>query len=111
MHCGPHLGAHRTLALPFNALVFGKEPQEARYHAGYGARPEQVRLSVGLEDEGELVAAVELALERATEAYRKGAEVGTGAGDADGAIARADGAGKSEADVKVAAEGTSANFE
>lgn len=108
MHCGPHLGAHRTLALPFNALVLGKNPDDARYHAAYGARPEQVRISAGLEDEAELVAAVELALDKAAEAYRTGAGVEGAAGQA---IPGADGKAKSEADVKVAAEETSANFE
>ncbi|KAG8164717.1 hypothetical protein KVR01_004992 [Diaporthe batatas] len=33
LHCGPHLGAHLTLALPFNALANGKTPEEAEYHA------------------------------------------------------------------------------
>lgn len=33
LHCGPHLGAHLTLALPFNALANGKTPEEAKYHA------------------------------------------------------------------------------
>lgn len=32
LHCGPHLGAHLTLALPFNALANGRTPEEARYH-------------------------------------------------------------------------------
>lgn len=33
LHCGPHLGAHLTLAMPYNALVSGKTPEEAKYHA------------------------------------------------------------------------------
>lgn len=33
LHCGPHLGAHLTLALPFNALANGRTPEEAKYHA------------------------------------------------------------------------------
>lgn len=33
LHCGPHLGAHLTLVLPFNALANGKTPEEAKYHA------------------------------------------------------------------------------
>jgi len=57
-HGGPHLGAHRSLKLPFNATVYGKDPAEAAYHAAYGLLPEQVRISVGLEDEAELVEAV-----------------------------------------------------
>lgn len=72
VHCGPHLGAHRTLAMPFNAAIFGADPEQAAYHAGYGARPEQVRISVGLEDEEEILAAVREALVKAGEVYRKG---------------------------------------
>lgn len=33
LHCGPHLGAHLTLALPFNALANGRTPEEVKYHA------------------------------------------------------------------------------
>lgn len=50
-HQGPHLGAHLTLCLTFNALVFGKDPEEAEYHGAYGMRQEQVRFSVGLEED------------------------------------------------------------
>ncbi|KAH7034828.1 pyridoxal phosphate-dependent transferase [Microdochium trichocladiopsis] len=52
-HQGPHLGAHLTLCITFNALVFGKDPKEAAYHAGYGSRQEQVRISAGLEENTE----------------------------------------------------------
>lgn len=30
LHCGPHLGAHLTLVLPFNAIANGRNPEEAR---------------------------------------------------------------------------------
>ena len=52
---GPHLGAHHTLAFPFNDAIWGTEPEAAAYIASFGARPEQVRVSVGLETEEELV--------------------------------------------------------
>lgn len=108
-HCGPHLGAHRTLAMCFNAVVYGRDPDEARYHASYGVRPEQIRLSVGLEDESEILAAVEYALGRADEVYH---QAGNGRGlDAKKVIAEAGSAGKSEGDVVTAAEGTKANYE
>lgn len=74
-HCGPHLGAHRTLAFCFNATVYGRIPEEGRYHASYGVRPEQVRISVGLEGADEILAAVTYALGKADEAYRAGAGV------------------------------------
>lgn len=61
--------------MPFNALVFGKDPDEAKYHAEYGARGEQVRISVGLEDEDELLAAAEFALGKAEEVYKSGGGV------------------------------------
>lgn len=109
-HMGPHLGGHRTLAICFNALVFGKVPEDARYHAAYGVTATQVRISVGLEDEAELVAAVEVALGKAEELLREG--VGQAKVGIEEVVAKVDKApGMSEADVKVAAEGTSANYE
>ncbi|KAL8289743.1 hypothetical protein RB597_001389 [Gaeumannomyces tritici] len=66
---GPHLGAHRTLAIPFAALAFGKKGQveTAEYHNAYGNRAAQVRISAGLEDEDEVVGMAEEALARAEE--------------------------------------------
>lgn len=104
-HNGPHLGAHRLLAIPFNTLVHGKVPEDALYHASYGARPEQVRISVGLEEEEEVLAAARVALEAAARVY-KGEEK-----DVEIAIPGAEAAVKSVADVIIAADGTSANFE
>ncbi|KAH6648601.1 cystathionine gamma-synthase [Truncatella angustata] len=48
-HQGPHLGAHLTITIPYNAMIYGKENPE--YHASYGLNPTQIRFSVGLEDE------------------------------------------------------------
>lgn len=67
---GPHLGAHLSLAMPFNATVYGKDKEEFKYHVAYGLREEQVRLSVGLEDEEELVDTVKFALQKAREAKK-----------------------------------------
>ncbi|KAK8056177.1 cystathionine gamma-synthase [Apiospora rasikravindrae] len=53
-HQGPHLGAHMTLAMPYNAMVLGRSDPE--YHASYGLSPNQIRFSAGLEDEESLVA-------------------------------------------------------
>ncbi|KAK6221091.1 hypothetical protein LQW54_001664 [Pestalotiopsis sp. IQ-011] len=52
-HQGPHLGAHLTLAMPYNAMIYGKDKPE--YHAAYGMDPNQIRFSVGLEDEAYLL--------------------------------------------------------
>lgn len=68
-HKGPHLGAHRTLAMPFNNLVYWKDPEEGKLHGAYGLRREQVRISVGLEGEAELVACVEEALDAAEKVW------------------------------------------
>lgn len=106
-HCGPHLGGHRTLAMPFNATVLGADPAQAAYHAGYGAGPEQVRISVGLEDEGDILAVVREALGRAERAYRTGEGVEGGSG-ADEAVERTAEVGAPEEDVMVAAEGAAA---
>ncbi|KAI1812990.1 cystathionine gamma-synthase [Poronia punctata] len=59
---GPHLGAHLTLALAYNLLAYGKENPEE--HAAYGVRQEQVRISVGLEDEDVLISRCEDALSK-----------------------------------------------
>lgn len=109
-HCGPHLGAHRTLAMCFNAAVYGRDPEEGRYHASYGVRPEQVRISVGLESEEEIIAAVEHALRKADEAFRSNRTGGT-AEDDENVIAQAEGEkNQSSGDVVTAAEGTEANY-
>ncbi|KAK3329747.1 pyridoxal phosphate-dependent transferase [Apodospora peruviana] len=69
---GPHLGAHLTLAVPFNDLVWGDPTHcDVAYHRAYGLRTEQVRISVGLEDEQDLVEAFKAALHACCEAARK----------------------------------------
>lgn len=60
---GPHLGAHQTLAFPFNDAIWGTDPEAAAYLRTFGARAEQVRVSVGLETEEELVDTFRAALE------------------------------------------------
>lgn len=68
---GPHLGAHHTLAFPFNDAIWGPEPGAPEYLASYGARAEQVRVSVGLESEEELVDTFREALRFAEEVKRR----------------------------------------
>jgi cystathionine beta-lyase/cystathionine gamma-synthase len=68
---GPHLGAHHTLAFPFNDAIWGAEPEAAAYLRTFGANPEQVRVSVGLEDEEELVDTFRAALEVAERVRRE----------------------------------------
>jgi cystathionine gamma-synthase len=70
VYIGPHLGAHQTLAICFNELVLGKDPEVAKYHSAYGATPEQIRIAVGLEGEDELKKVFEAALEKVKEAKR-----------------------------------------
>lgn len=67
---GPHLGAHYTLAICFNELVLGKDPEVAKYHGTYGALLEQIRIAVGLEGEEELKEVFGAALEKVKEAKR-----------------------------------------
>ncbi|KAM7208102.1 vacuolar transporter chaperone 4 [Naviculisporaceae sp. PSN 640] len=68
VHKGPHLGAHLTLAMPYNEMVWGNEEiVREGYHMGYGLHLEQVRVSVGLEDEEELLAVFRAAFEAALE--------------------------------------------
>ncbi|KAJ6515588.1 pyridoxal phosphate-dependent transferase [Mycena sanguinolenta] len=70
VHKGPHLGAHRTIALNYN-VTLGTDPETVQYQAGYGLRREQVRISTGLEEVGELVEVFEQALEFAMAAVKK----------------------------------------
>jgi cystathionine beta-lyase/cystathionine gamma-synthase len=72
VHHGPHLGAHHTLAFPFNDAIWGPDPAAAAYQENViGAKPQQVRVSVGLEDEETLVDTFAAALRVAEEARRK----------------------------------------
>lgn len=74
VHQGPHLGAHLTITLPFNDLLWGVGERERKYHAGYGAVPEQVRVSVGLEEWEDLKEVFKEALKYAEEeAVKEGA--------------------------------------
>ncbi|CCC05181.1 unnamed protein product [Sordaria macrospora k-hell] len=71
VHQGPHLGAHLTIALPFNDLLWGAEEKVKSYHEGYGAVGEQVRVSVGLERWEELKEVFEEALGKAEEVAKE----------------------------------------
>ncbi|KAF8142299.1 pyridoxal phosphate-dependent transferase [Mycena galopus ATCC 62051] len=71
VHQGPHLGAHRTLAMCFNELAWGKDEEEFKYHIAYGSRREQVRVSVGLEEVGELTEVFEEAVRWAEAAMKE----------------------------------------
>lgn len=66
LHQGPHLGAHMTLAMPYNAMVLGRSDPE--YHAAYGLSPNQIRFSAGLEDPDSLVAVCQKAITALLEA-------------------------------------------
>ncbi|KAI1183355.1 pyridoxal phosphate-dependent transferase [Nemania serpens] len=59
---GPHLGAHLTISMPYNFMVYGLADPEL--HAAYGLRPQQIRISVGLEDQEVLLGRCAEALER-----------------------------------------------
>ncbi|KAK7907941.1 hypothetical protein PG985_015244 [Apiospora marii] len=65
-HQGPHLGAHMTLTMPYNAMVLGRSDPE--YHASYGLSPNQIRFSAGLEDQDFLVAVCQKAMTALLEA-------------------------------------------
>ncbi|KAK3396582.1 pyridoxal phosphate-dependent transferase [Sordaria brevicollis] len=74
VHQGPHLGAHLTIALPFNDLLWGAEEGTRKYHGGYGSVGSQVRVSVGLEGWEGLREAFQYALDEAEKVVREGAE-------------------------------------
>jgi cystathionine gamma-synthase len=68
VHMGPHLGAHRTIALPYTLGVYGGELERVK---GYNLRVTQVRVSVGLEDKEELVHTFKVAVDAADKEYAK----------------------------------------
>lgn len=111
-HNGPHLGGHRMLALNFNALVLGRVPEDMPYHASYGAHADQVRISTGLEDEADVIAAAKAGLEAAERAYHTQRKQGDGgASVVDDLLKGAPDAGVSPEELKAIAHETSANFE
>ncbi|KAL1865526.1 putative secondary metabolism biosynthetic enzyme [Diaporthe australafricana] len=109
LHCGPHLGAHFTLAVPFNAIVNGRTPEEAKYHANYGARPEQIRISVGLEDQEEILSAVEEALGKIEETRMSAEDVAVASADV--VTEKVSEGGKTTGDVKATAANVAASYE
>lgn len=67
VHHGPHLGAHRTLALPYTKAMYDKNLEEMEKWNLY---PTQIRISVGLEPIDELKAVFDHAVKKADEARR-----------------------------------------
>jgi cystathionine gamma-synthase len=69
VHQGPHLGAHLTIAMPYTRMIYAKELDEA---TKYGLKPEQIRVSVGLEKTDDLIAVFAKAIDIADRAPMKG---------------------------------------
>ncbi|KAF4628258.1 hypothetical protein G7Y89_g9893 [Cudoniella acicularis] len=66
LHIGPHLGAHRTLVLPYVKALYGKGT-EKEWGEGLGLCERQFRVAPGLEDVERLIGDLERGL-RAAEA-------------------------------------------
>ncbi|KAI1623547.1 pyridoxal phosphate-dependent transferase [Exophiala viscosa] len=75
VHQGPHLGAHLTLALAYTMGIYGKDLEWA---ARYNMRPEQIRISVGLEDTQTLLADFKIALKAAKKCAEAGQSINGG---------------------------------
>jgi cystathionine gamma-synthase len=69
VHQGPHIGAHRTLALAYVKATYGNHITEVE---AWGLRDTQIRISVGLEDTEVLLATIKHAL-RFADAVKSGA--------------------------------------
>lgn len=67
VHRGPHLGAHRTLSLPYTKAMYNKNLEEMEKWNLY---PTQIRISAGLEPIEELRKVFEHAVRKADEANR-----------------------------------------
>ncbi|KIW02998.1 uncharacterized protein PV09_05656 [Verruconis gallopava] len=65
---GPHLGAHRTLALPYVRALYEDHLEEV---ASMGLKKEQIRISAGLEPADELLETFKFAVKRASEVRSK----------------------------------------
>ncbi|KAK2613468.1 hypothetical protein N8I77_000381 [Diaporthe amygdali] len=65
---GPHLGAHRTLALGYTYLIYGAE--EELKMADLGLSPAQIRVSVGMEDADTLLHIFKYAIMKADQSEK-----------------------------------------
>lgn len=66
---GPHLGAHRTLALGYAYAVYGN-PEDVGKMAGWGLSDAQIRVSTGLEDKKGLLDLFKYAVMKSEEAVQ-----------------------------------------
>lgn len=71
IHVGPYLGAHVTLALACVKGLYGKQLKDVK---AAGLKETQIRVSVGLEGQSELLEIFEEAIRRADEAKGEKAE-------------------------------------
>lgn len=75
-NCGfypsPHLGAHVTIQLAYNMVVWGKKPEDRAYFRELGVNEEAVRISVGLEAAEDIVDTIRHALNKATVLKKNG---------------------------------------
>lgn len=62
VHHGPHLGAHRTLAMPYVRALYGDELEKVK---AWDLEQTQIRISVGLESEQVLIETFKHALKKA----------------------------------------------
>jgi len=67
VHQGPHLGAHRTLALAYVKALYSNELEKVQ---AYGLKETQIRVSVGLEDIRSLFETFSYAVQKADTAKR-----------------------------------------
>lgn len=58
----PHLGGHVTIMFAYNMFVYGRKPEERAQFRSIGVKEESVRISVGLEDVGDIIDTIKDAL-------------------------------------------------
>lgn len=68
----PHLGAHVTIQLAYNMVVWGRRAEDKAYMREFGIKEEAVRLSVGLESTEDIIDTLRHALDRTTALKKKG---------------------------------------
>ena len=71
LHCGPHLGAHRTLLLPYPRLLIAAGKTDDVVVKKGGMNERYIRVSVGLEDEQDLIESFRQAMLKADEIVKR----------------------------------------
>ena len=60
------------MIIPYNAFMFGKDPEQAAEAKSYGANGDSIRISAGLEKKEDILDTLKYALDKAIEVKKAG---------------------------------------